>query len=175
MAYALITILLLAIYHHTAQSAAPPPATTAPPSMLPPAARDFLQAHNQARAAVGVAPLKWSQQLANASSLIARYQRNKMGCQFANLTNHKYGANQLWGSGAAVTPLMAVETWVKEKDYYDYGTNTCAPNHKCGVYTQVVWKNSSDLGCSQATCKDQVTLTICFYNPPGNYIGEKPY
>ncbi|KAE8715702.1 STS14 protein [Hibiscus syriacus] len=172
MANALLALLLvLAICHNTAQEAAAAAAAAA----LPSAAREFLEAHNQARAAVGVGPLKWSEQLANASSLLTRYQRNKMGCQFANLTDHKFGANQIWGSGGPVTPRVAVDTWVKEKDYYDYATNSCAPNHKCGVYTQVVWKNSSDLGCAQATCKDQTSLTICFYNPPGNYVGEKPY
>ncbi|XVF17796.1 hypothetical protein REPUB_Repub10bG0154800 [Reevesia pubescens] len=176
MAYALVVVLVLAICHNAAHgvAAAAPPAAASPG--ITAAAREFLEAHNQARSAVGVGPLKWSEQLGNATSLLARYQRNKMGCQFANLTaDHKYGANQLWGSGAAVTPRMAVDTWVKEKDYYDYATNSCAPNHRCGVYTQVVWKNSSELGCAQATCKDQVILTICFYNPPGNFVGEKPY
>ncbi|KAK8478045.1 hypothetical protein V6N13_086063 [Hibiscus sabdariffa] len=162
-------VLVLAICHTTVQGVS---ATSSPG---PSAAREFLGAHNQARAAVGVGRLKWSAQLANATALLARHQRNKMGCQFADVKDHKYGVNQLWGSGTTVTPRMAVDTWVKEKSYYDYATNSCAPNHKCGVYKQVVWKNSSELGCAQATCKDQVTLTICFYNPPGNYVGERPY
>ncbi|MBA0590477.1 hypothetical protein Gorai_019182 [Gossypium raimondii] len=170
MACLLFAVLVLAISHNMVQevAAAAGPGSRAP-SVLPNAARKFLAAHNQARAAVGVGPLKWSTQLVNAASLLARYQRNKMGCQFANLTDHKFGANQLWGSGAAVTPGMAVDTWVKEKSYYDYASNSCAPDHMCGVYKQVVWKNSSELGCAQATCKDQTSLTICFYNPPGNY------
>ncbi|XP_021274324.1 STS14 protein [Herrania umbratica] len=177
MAYALVAVLVLAVCHNRAQGVVPAasPGTTAPAVLLPSAAREFLEAHNQARAAVGVGPLRWSEQLANATSRLARYQRNKMGCQFANLTDQKYGANQFWSGGAAVTPRMAVDTWVKEKSYYNYASNSCAPNHMCGVYTQVVWKNSSELGCAQATCKEQITLTICFYNPPGNYIGEKPY
>ncbi|KAI4327532.1 hypothetical protein L6164_019981 [Bauhinia variegata] len=143
---------------------------------LPKAASEFLNAHNEARATVGVQPLNWSDKLANATSLLVRYQRNKMGCQFANLTAGKYGGNQLWASGMTVTPRMAVEEWVKEKNYYNHTDNTCVPNHECGVYTQVVWRNSLELGCAQATCvKDQSTLTICFYNPPGNVIGQSPY
>ncbi|XWS45349.1 hypothetical protein CRYUN_Cryun15aG0129200 [Craigia yunnanensis] len=177
MAYALVAVLVLVISHNTAQVVAPAasPGITAPVVLPNTAAREFLEAHNQARAAVRVGPLKWSDLLANATSRLARYQRNKMGCQFANLTDHKYGANQLWGSGAAVTPRMVVATWVKEKNYYDYASNSCAPNHMCGVYKQVVWRNSSELGCAQATCKDQISLTICFYNPPGNFVGERPY
>ncbi|KAE8655122.1 STS14 protein [Hibiscus syriacus] len=162
-----VTVLVLVISHNTFQgvSALVSPGSMAP-STLPSAAREFLGAHNQARAAVGVGPLKWGAQLPNATALLARYQRNKMGCQFANLKDHKYGANQLWGSGAAVPPRTAVDTWLKEKTYYDYASNSCAPNHRCGVYKQVAWKNSTELGCAQATCKDQISLTICFYNPP---------
>ncbi|XP_022752117.1 STS14 protein-like [Durio zibethinus] len=176
MANAFVAVLVLAICHSTAQGVASATShgITAPAVMPGTAAREFLDAHNQARAEVRVGTLKWSEQLANATSRLARYQRNKMGCQIANLTGDKYGANQFWG-GAARTPRMVVASWVKEKSYYDYASNSCAPNYKCGLYTQVVWKNSSELGCAQATCKDRMTFTICFYNPPGNYEGERPY
>ncbi|GLU19911.1 hypothetical protein SLE2022_361340 [Rubroshorea leprosula] len=171
MVYALLALLALAICHNPAHGIAP--AGSSPNSS---AAVEFLDAHNQARAAVGVGPLSWSEQLANATSLLVRFQRNKMSCQFANLTSSKYGGNQLWSGGGTVTPRMAVDEWVEEKRYYNYTDNSCAPDHWCGVYTQVVWKNSSELGCAQATCtKEQTSLTICFYNPPGNFIGEKPY
>ncbi|KAK7252869.1 hypothetical protein RIF29_37121 [Crotalaria pallida] len=144
---------------------------------LPAAAKEFLEAHNEARAAVGVEPLSWSEKLANSTSLLVRYQRNKVGCQFANLTATKYGGNQLWaGTAGGVTPRVAVEEWVKEKEFYIHGNNTCAEKHECGVYTQVVWRKSTQLGCAQATCvKEKSSLTICFYDPPGNVIGESPY
>ena len=99
-----------------------------------------------------------------------------MGCQFANLSTSKYGGNQLWSGGMAMTPRMAVDNWVQEKNYYNHTDNSCAPNHSCGVYTQVVWRKSLELGCAQATCvKEQASLTVCFYDPPGNIIGESPY
>ncbi|RYR28403.1 hypothetical protein Ahy_B01g052515 isoform B [Arachis hypogaea] len=79
-------------------------------------------------------------------------------------------------SGGAVTPRIAVEEWVRQKQYYNHANNSCVPNHRCGVYTQVVWRKSIMLGCAQATCvKEDASLTICFYNPPGNYFGESPY
>ncbi|KAJ7944362.1 Pathogenesis-related protein 1 [Quillaja saponaria] len=165
----------LAIFNFQAHGAAPEPEPE-PAPVLSSAAREFLDAHNQAREAVGVASITWSKKLANATSRLVRYQRNQMGCKFANLTSGQYGGNQLWASGLTVTPRMAVDTWVKEKDYYNHTDNTCLPNHRCGVYTQVVWRKSLELGCSLATCvKEQASLTICFYNPPGNIIGESPY
>ncbi|KAL2333656.1 hypothetical protein Fmac_014869 [Flemingia macrophylla] len=166
-------LLLAAIATLNVSSSADAPA---PAPVLPTAAREFLEAHNQARAAVGVQPLRWSESVANVTARLVRYQRIKMGCQFANLTAGKYGANQLWARGTAVTPRVAVEEWVKQKQFYNHTDNSCAPNHRCGVYTQVVWKKSLELGCAQATCvKEEASLTICFYNPPGNYVGESPY
>ncbi|XP_043711932.1 STS14 protein [Telopea speciosissima] len=137
---------------------------------------EFLEEQNQARAAVGVPPLKWSPSLATVTSRLVRYQRNKKNCGFAVLSNRgKYGANQLWASGLVVTPRAAVQAWVKEKDYYNYTDNSCAAHHRCGVYKQVVWRNSLEVGCAQAMCGGHVTLTICLYSPPGNVVGQSPY
>ncbi|XP_010557979.1 PREDICTED: STS14 protein [Tarenaya hassleriana] len=172
----LAALLVLATTHRsTAIPAGSTPAKRTPKT-LSAAEKDFLDAHNEARAAVGVAPLAWSQALTTAASRFARYQRNQKNCEFANLNRGKYGANQLWVKGMAMPPRSAVEAWVNEKEFYDYGTDTCAANHTCAVYKQVVWRNSKELGCAQATCpKDSTVLTICLYNPPGNIDGQKPY
>lgn len=169
------TALLLLTCQCSAQTAPPsPPAGGSTPAAAP--SQEYLEAHNQARAEVGVGPLQWSQALAKSASLTVRLQRDKQNCSFANLGNSKYGGNQLWAGGMTVTPRAAVEKWVEEKKFYNYGNNSCAPDHRCGVYTQVVWKKSLELGCEQAVCpKEQSSLTICFYNPPGNVVGEKPY
>lgn len=139
--------------------------------------REYLEAHNQARAAVEVDPLKWNHALAKSANTLVKYQSEQMGCQFATLYgNNEYGINQMWASGTRMTPYRVVNAWVNENKYYDYDTNTCVPDHKCGVYTQVVWKNSQELGCAQATCEDlNTSITICFYSPPGNYEGQRPY
>lgn len=179
MAKLLLVMIALSSCYCSAQVVQPPspPKSATPPAAAPStAAQEYLDAHNQARAEVGVAPLKWSQQLAKTASLQVRYQRDRQNCTFANLTKSIYGGNQLWAGGMAVTPRAAVETWVAEKKFYTYADNSCAPDHRCGVYTQVVWKKSVEVGCAQASCsKEQASLTICFYNPPGNVIGEKPY
>ncbi|XP_075494047.1 STS14 protein-like [Primulina tabacum] len=170
---------LLLISQAAARAQPPPPPVAAPPAPsvpLPNSTQEYLEAHNQARAQVGVGPLVWSEPLAKSVSLTVRLQRDKQGCFFANLTNNRYGSNQLWAGGFAVTPRIAVETWVAEKKFYTYANNSCAPDHHCGVYTQVVWKDSQELGCAQAVCPNEHSgLTICFYNPPGNIVGEKPY
>ena len=173
MATALLVLVLMALAISQSSAQGAPPPTTKVPVALPNAAKEYLEVHNQARAEVGVGPLSWSEKLANATSRLVRYQRDKMGCKFANLTSGKYGGNQFWASGQTVTPRMVVDTWVEEKKYYNHTDNSCVPDRTCGVYTQVVWRKSVELGCAQAKCvKDSSSLAICFYDPPGNVIGE---
>ncbi|KAJ9669919.1 hypothetical protein PVL29_026469 [Vitis rotundifolia] len=138
--------------------------------------QEYLDAHNQARARVGVGPLQWSEQLAHETSLLVRYQRDNQGCEFANLKRGQYGANQLRVGRGIMSPRLVVESWVEQKKYYNHPANSCARNHTCGSYTQVVWRKSLELGCAMAVCGNvTASLTICFYNPPGNYYGESPY
>ncbi|XP_024007377.1 STS14 protein [Eutrema salsugineum] len=173
----LVTLLVISVAAVSPPSKSKPTRTRpASPPTISAAAKAFTDAHNKARATVGVSPLVWSQTLEAAASRLARYQRNQKKCEFASPNPGRYGANQLWAKGLAVTPSLAVETWVKEKPFYDYKSNTCDGNHTCGVYKQVVWRDSKELGCAQATCtKESTVLTICFYNPPGNIVGQKPY
>ncbi|CAN1760555.1 Pathogenesis-related protein 1 [Linum perenne] len=40
----------------------------------------------------------------------------------------------------------------------------------------VIWRSSSRIGCAKAACSGgRGTFVICNYNPPGNYVGQKPY
>lgn len=162
----LALLLFQLLVHHQISAAA----------AAPTAASEYLEAHNRARAEVGVDPLRWSEKLANLTDRLVRFQRNQKGCAFADLSGSKYGGNQMWASGQTLTPQAAVEEWVKEKAFYNHTSNTCVGEHHCGVYTQVVWRKSAEVGCAQATCrKEGINLTICFYNPPGNVVGESPY
>ncbi|KAJ8645709.1 hypothetical protein MRB53_007457 [Persea americana] len=144
------------------------------PGGAPNVTEEFLGGHNQARAAVGVKPQHWSLKLASLASRLVRYQRDKRSCDFAS-TDLGFGSNQEKANYPR-SPSEVVESWVAEKKYYNYADNSCAPNHTCGVYTQVVWNTSLELGCAQASCaKGGASITICLYNPPGNYVGQRPY
>ncbi|MQM03278.1 hypothetical protein Taro_036057 [Colocasia esculenta] len=90
--------------------------------------------HNEAREVVGVAPLKWSPRLAGEASRLMRYQRDKKGCEFADLSSSNYGANQAWSNYVA-GPAEVVESWVEEKQYYNHSSNTCAANHTASPVT----------------------------------------
>ncbi|MEZ4227182.1 MAG: CAP domain-containing protein [Polyangiaceae bacterium] len=135
-------------------------------------------AHNAARANVNppapsaLAPLAWSADLAKVAQAYAAK------CQFQH-SQGPYGEN-LYASTNASTPQAVVGAWVSEVSDYDYASNSCSK--ACGHYTQVVWANTARLGCAKQTCTQNSPfgggsweLWVCNYDPPGNYIGQKPY
>ncbi|XP_039780602.1 STS14 protein-like [Panicum virgatum] len=135
------------------------------------AADEYLAPHNQARAAVGVPPLRWSADLASTAAAVMAQQQRHVGCAFVDMGGSPYGANQGWASYRA-RPAEVVASWVAQGRYYTHASNTCATGRQCGTYTQVVWRRSAELGCAQASC---ATLTLCLYNPHGNVQGQSPY
>ncbi|KAF7079486.1 hypothetical protein CFC21_083708 [Triticum aestivum] len=141
-----------------------------------PTATQFLQAHNDARRAVGVAPLTWNSTLEQDAERYAG--RLGIRCKLEPLkwdAPRIYGLNTYWGSGfndgAAVTG-----SWVYEQQSYDHRANACAPGKVCVSYTQVVWNTTRELGCAHCTCRSsRDTVAVCRYFPPGNYRGVPPY
>ncbi|OMO92160.1 Allergen V5/Tpx-1-related protein [Corchorus olitorius] len=141
------------------------------PSHAQDSPQDYLDAHNTARAAVGVGPMTWDDTVA---AYAQNYANQRIGdCNLVH-SDGPYGENLAWSSGD-LSGTDAVKMWVDEKADYDYGSNTCAPNKVCGHYTQVVWRNSVRLGCAKVRCNSGGTFIGCNYDPPGNYVGEKPY
>ncbi|XP_024980004.1 pathogenesis-related protein PR-1 type-like [Cynara cardunculus var. scolymus] len=152
----LVCVILASILHSHAQNAP----------------QDFVDAHNAARKEVGLGPMKWDATVAQFAQNYAN--RRKVDCALRHSNTNKYGENIAWGTGE-LSGVDAVRMWVDEKANYDYKSNTCAIFKMCGHYTQVVWKTSVRLGCARVRCLNQAWFITCNYEPPGNYIGVKPY
>ncbi|KAI3991463.1 hypothetical protein MKX01_000550 [Papaver californicum] len=152
-----LVILTLALSIHVCQ------AQTSP--------EDYLAPHNEARADVNVGPLIWDN---NVAAYATNYANQRAGdCSLTHSTGGPYGEN-LAMSSADLTAADAVKLWVDEISNYDYQSNSCQGG-ECLHYTQVVWKNSVRLGCASVTCNTGGTFVICNYDPPGNFIGQRPY
>ena len=69
--------------------------------------------------------------------------------------------------------------WYDEIAYYDFGNpgqlKAGSENKMIGHFTQVVWKDSTQLGCGIAKGTDNFVYGVCNYSPPGNYIGASNY
>ncbi|CAN6688023.1 unnamed protein product [Malus baccata var. baccata] len=134
--------------------------------------QDFIDEHNKARAEVGVGPIKWNETVA---AYAQKYADSKIEtCEMVH-SQGPYGENLAEGWGSEMTGGQAVKFWVTEKPDYDYDSNSCTAGKVCGHYTQVVWRNSTRVGCARAKCKNGMIFVICSYDPPGNWIGERPY
>ncbi|PON75683.1 Cysteine-rich secretory protein, allergen V5/Tpx-1-related [Parasponia andersonii] len=135
--------------------------------------RDFLEAHNWARAEVGVGPMEWDDSVA---AYAQDYANQRSGdCNLIH-SEGSYGENLAW-SGGDFSAADAVGMWVGEKSLYDYNSNSCLGENPwdCLHYTQVVWRDSTRLGCAKVWCDVGGTFIICNYDPPGNVIGKRPF
>ena len=58
----------------------------------------------------------------------------------------------VFGASSGATPAETVELWASELADYDYDSNSCAQGSMCGHYTQIVWADSTLLGCGINEC-----------------------
>ncbi|KAH9655440.1 SCP domain-containing protein [Citrus sinensis] len=133
----------------------------------------YVHLHNEARRNVGIGiGMTWDKTLDDHAHSYA--QKLKVDCIIEHSVSH-YGENLAWAD-YDFTVDHIVKMWVDEKQFYDYNSNTCAPNQMCGHYTQVVWRKSVRLGCAKERCNNSHQLiAICNYDPPGNAAGERPF
>ncbi|XP_041997551.1 pathogenesis-related protein PR-1-like [Salvia splendens] len=133
----------------------------------------FLSVQNAARAALRLPPLAWDRRIAQFAASYAR--RRRADCELRH-SGGPYGENIFWGSGGAWTAGQAAAEWVAERREYSYKSNSCADGRQCGHYTQIVWRETTRMGCARVVCdRGRGVFVICNYNPPGNYVGERPY
>jgi hypothetical protein len=164
-------------------------------------------AHNAIRAGLDLDPplpdLTWNQSLSDFAQQWANTLANDTNCgTIFHRDQRMYGENIAFsgikGAGTIMyPPEEAVESWAAEVLCWDYGTilgngqptpssESCdskciADQHSsgCGHYTQLVWRNTREVGCGYATCVDDNGFSdgvwVCNYSPPGNFVGQAPY
>ena len=143
-----------------------------------------LRTHNCARKtvipapAVPILPLHWSDALAETAQNYANQ------CVWAHSGTSGLGENLYASAPPSAVQSAAATSWASEAADYDYANNVCAPGEQCGHYTQMVWRNTTQVGCGITNCSTgspfgasfpNWTIVVCNYTPPGNYVGQKPY
>lgn len=135
--------------------------------------QEILAAHNRYRAEVGVPPLQWSAILATS----AQQWANQLAAS-GILQHSGAGENLAQGSNGAFSVTSLVDMWGSEKQYFIYGIFPEVSNSgswsDVGHYTQMVWKNTTEVGCGLASGNGSDVL-VCHYNPAGNVIGQSVF
>ncbi|HEY4221637.1 MAG TPA: CAP domain-containing protein [Myxococcota bacterium] len=138
---------------------------------------EFVAEHNAIRAAASPAPSTPLGKVSWDNGLESTAQGWAGRCVFEH-SHGPTGENIAYFSGTASTPKDVVDAWAAEVADYDLGSNTCAADKECGHYTQIVWRDSTAIGCGASSCHmfdSDGIFWVCEYNPPGNVIGSKPY
>ncbi len=144
-------------------------------------AGDMLYYHNVLRQDVDpaanppLADLIWDPALASSAAAFAAQ------CRMGHSGTQGVGENNFYSSSTTpASPDAVVGSWANEQQYYDVGSNSCAGGKICGHYTQVVWANTTHVGCGVAICNPPINgqwgqKWVCQYRTPGNVVGQRPY
>lgn len=141
--------------------------------MKPADRRAILGHHNKVRADVSVGPLRWDDGLAAYAQQWADHLAAN-GCRMQHRQPNSYGENLYQGTASHYTAVDAAKGWESEKKIYRGGVLTKQNYAPIGHYTQMVWRDTKKVGCGEALCNGTL-LVACNYDPPGNYLGHKPY
>jgi len=133
--------------------------------------QEILDTHNRLRAEVSVPPLAWSDELAAFAQEWANQLSGEDGIRHRGEGGSGTGENI--AAGNSVSRMLSL--WADEKDDYNDSTGTCYSGRECRHYTQMVWRNTTQVGCGLAPHRRYGGVLVCNYSPPGNYIGQRPY
>lgn len=139
----------------------------------------LLDAHNRERGAIGVPMLRWNARLEASARLWADHLAATGAFEHAPENPNQPEGENIWaGSRGYFTPEAMVAAWVREKRHFRAGT---FPNNSAtgrvedvGHYTQLVWRDTHEVGCALARSKIEDVL-VCRYAEAGNYVGEQPF
>ncbi|KAJ8672875.1 hypothetical protein QAD02_004136 [Eretmocerus hayati] len=131
-----------------------------------------LDTHNFYRSRHGVPPLRLSKQLCKASQEWANVLATRG--RLEHRANVDYGENLycMWSSNpkTLVNGEEPVHEWYAEESQHVYSKEPTTL--KTGHFTQVVWRDSSELGVGMARNRNGEVYVVANYNPPGNFLGS---
>lgn len=132
----------------------------------------MLARHNAARAEKGVKPLGWSEALAADA---ARYAQELAATRtFDHADQSGQGENLFMGTRGAYRYAEMAQAWIDERAHYRPGqfpqVTRTGNWSDVGHYTQIVWPDTSEVGCAVASNAEDDYL-VCRYFPAGNVVG----
>ena len=131
----------------------------------------ILLEHNKERTLLNLENLLWDEELAKFAEEWAEGLAQEDN-DISHRPDNEYGENIAYFFDDSLQ--IGVALWNEEKQYYKYkpiGKDFA----KAGHYSQVIWSNTTHVGCGCAKGESGAYYFVCNYNPPGNVEGEKPY
>lgn len=123
----------------------------------------ILNSTNVYRSEHNASDVTWNETLADFAS---DYLDDVEDCAFEH-SGGPYGENLAIGYPNATA---SVEGWGEERDKYKFGNPGFT--HDTGHFTQLVWKNTTDVGCDRKLCGEKGWYLVCEYWPRGNVMDQ---
>lgn len=109
--------------------------------------------------------LTWNDTLANfAAKFVANYN-----CASGSIEHSDWDFGENIAIGHSVNG--SINGWYNEIKDYDFSKSEFSES--TGHFTQVIWKDTTQVGCAVRYCNSYWgNITVCEYNPSGNWDGE---
>uniref|UniRef100_UPI00358EAD8E C-type lectin domain family 18 member A-like isoform X2 n=1 Tax=Myxine glutinosa TaxID=7769 RepID=UPI00358EAD8E len=145
------------------------------PGIEPREAFNIVQKHNKIRAGVfpsaaNMEKMEWDDGLSKEA-----WRRAVAECQHAVVhgqMKRMLGQNLMVAEPGALAFGDVLHAWFLEGEHYNSTSRTCAKNHTCDHYTQIIWASSQKIGCARYSCQRRENLEdlfLCVYFPGGNW------
>ena len=141
-------------------------------------AQEILEAHNKYRRAAGVPLLRWSTALEAEAKAWAEELTKTRSFKHSHVRGQ--GENLWIGTSKRFTPTQMVDSWGSEEKNFKSG-NAFPDVSKTGNwwdvghYTQIIWKDTTEVGCAGVDGPDGMHRFVARYRGPGNMRGRKPF
>jgi len=136
---------------------------------------DAVRSMNAYRATHRVTSLRHNAELTTTAQRWAEglARKNDLGHSSNTYKGEPLGENcfrKSTSDGRDVSASKAVDSWYSEVKNYNFRSNS---GSKTGHFTQVVWKDSREVGVGRATTRDGKTcIVVANFYPAGNYRGQ---
>ena len=146
----------------------------------------MLEMHNSFRQSHQCQALNWSNECAVSALTLAEhmainntlktYPTKNYGQNIAFFASINFGTSDVYCVYNSLSEKGVAQyicnLWYNESSHYDY-TDTLENNdmNPVGHFTQMIWKDSKELGTARIT-RDNRTFIVAIYKPPGNIPGQ---
>lgn len=139
----------------------------------------MLRDHNTARAEVGTPALELDDDLSAQALAYAEELASSGRFEHSPISSREGQGENLWaGTQGAFSFEAMVAGWIDEKQFYVHAAfpyvSSTGRWQDVGHYTQIIWRDTTKLGCGIASGTGRDVL-VCRYSPPGNFVGQYAY
>ena len=136
---------------------------------------DMLEWHNKYRKMHHVPPLKLNKDICTISENYAKTLATKLKSLQHSDNEYKgkeLGENLYRSFGMEVNGYTVSKNWYDEINKYNFNGDW---QSGCGHFTQMIWKDTKEVGFGKWKDKNGHTFVVANYYPAGNYVGFFKY